>query len=359
VTAIMLSKKQKVLHRRRKGRPSAIDLFSGCGGLTLGLKQAGFKVLGAIEIDPAAVETYKANHRHVLLKRADITKLSAKGLRRELKLRRGELDLLAGCPPCQGFSTLRTRNGANKNRDARNDLVHEMLRFARAFRPKAVMMENVPRLIRHKPFKDLCKGLRQLGYHLTFEVKDASRYGVPQRRRRLILLAGRGFDIDFATEARRLRTVRGAIGRIAEPGRSSDALHNMPEKKRTKKVENLIRDVPKDGGSRGDLPTKRQLECHKNSDGFRDVYGRMAWDEVAPTITSGCFNPSKGRFLHPERNRNITMREAALLQGFPRDYDFRLSAGKQAIALMIGNALPPEFIRRHALEIRNALRERK
>src|SRR5947209_7961842 len=141
--------------RKRKGRPCAVDLFSGCGGLTLGLKQAGFDVLGAVEVDPAAVETYKANHSDVLVKHTDIRKLSAKGLRLELKLRRGELDLLAGCPPCQGFSTLRTRNGANRNRDTRNDLVNEMLRFARAFRPKAIMMENVPRLVGHKPFNDL------------------------------------------------------------------------------------------------------------------------------------------------------------------------------------------------------------
>ncbi|MBX9773604.1 MAG: DNA cytosine methyltransferase, partial [Xanthobacteraceae bacterium] len=108
----------------------------------------------------------------------------------------------------------------------------------------------------------------------------------------------------------------------------------------------------------GDLPKRRQLACHKRSDGFRDIYGRMAWDEVAPTITSGCFNPSKGRFLHPERNRAITMREAALLQSFPRSYKFELSVGKEAIALMIGNALPPEFIRRHALEIRASLERR-
>jgi DNA (cytosine-5)-methyltransferase 1 len=337
------------------GKPTAIDLFSGCGGLSLGLAQAGFDVLGAVEIEPIAVKTYKANHRGVLVKSTDIRKLSATGLRRELKLRRGELDLLAGCPPCQGFSSLRTRNGANKNRDLRNDLVHEMVRFARAFRPKAIMMENVPRLIRYKPFKDLCEKLGKLGYRLNFGIKDAARFGVPQRRRRLILLAGRDFDIHFAPERLRFRTVRGAISRMAQPGRSRDALHNIPERKRAKRVRQLIRDIPKNGGSRGDLPKSRQLDCHKKSDGFNDIYGRMAWDDVAPTITSGCFNPSKGRFLHPEKNRAITMREAALLQGFPRDYKFDLSAGKEAVALMIGNALPPEFIRRHASEIRSAL----
>jgi DNA (cytosine-5)-methyltransferase 1 len=144
-----------------------------------------------------------------------------------------------------------------------------------------------------------------------------------------------------------------------EPGKSRDALHNIPEKVRTARIQKLIRDIPKNGGSRRDLPKSRQLKCHQRSNGFYDIYGRMAWDEVAPTITSGCFNPSKGRFLHPDKDRAITMREAALLQGFPRSYIFDLSPGKEAIALMIGNALPPEFIRRHALQIRRALEERK
>jgi DNA (cytosine-5)-methyltransferase 1 len=352
----MTAKNRHRAQRSQKKRPCAVDLFSGCGGLTLGLKQAGFEVLGAIESDSLAVQTYKANHSGVLVKQADIRKISAKGFMRELKVRRGELDLLAGCPPCQGFSALRTKNGANKNRDRRNNLVGEMLRFARAFRPKAIMMENVPGLSRQRLFEDLCDGLRQLGYRLTYDIKDAALYGVPQRRRRLILLASRGFDVAFAAESRHFRTVRGAIGRLTEPGKSRDKLHNIPEKRRSKKILKLIRDIPKDGGSRGDLPKSRQLDCHKDGDGFNDIYGRMAWNKVAPTITGGCFNPSKGRFLHPEKNRAITMREAALLQGFPRNYIFDLSSGKEAIALMIGNALPPEFIRRHALEIRNALR---
>lgn len=326
--------------------------------MTLGLKQAGFSVLGAIELDPIAVNSYKANHPEVLVKQADIKRVSATSLRRELKIRRGELDLLAGCPPCQGFSVLRTRNGARRNRDTRNNLVHQMLRFARAFRPKVLMMENVPGLVCRKPFDELCDGLRRLGYRIKFGVKDAAHYGVPQRRRRLILLAGRGFEIRFPAETKRMRSVRGAIGRLTEPSRGRDALHNMPEKVRARRIRQLIEDVPKDGGSRTDLPKSRQLRCHKKSDGFHDIYGRMAWHAVAPTITSGCFNPSKGRFLHPEENRAITMREAALLQSFPRNYVLDTSAGKEAVALMIGNALPPEFIRRHALEIRSILKER-
>jgi DNA (cytosine-5)-methyltransferase 1 len=230
-----------------------------------------------------------------------------------------------------------------------------MLRFVEKFRPKAVMMENVPRLARHSSFKEFCRGLARLGYECKFEIKNASKYAVPQRRRRLILLAGRGFLIPFAQEARTVRTVKTAIGSLELPSRSSDMLHSMPEKLRSAKVKRLINDIPRNGGSRGDLPLSRQLPCHRKIDGFRDIYGRMAWNEVAPTITSGCSNPSKGRFLHPTQNRAITLREAALLQTFPKKYFFPVEAGKEAIALLIGNALPPEFIRRHATVIRQTL----
>ena len=136
---------------------TAIDLFSGCGGLTLGLKLAGFDVLAAVENDELAVNTYKANHPEVLVCPDDIRKVRAASLRKRLKLKVGELDLLAGCPPCQGFSALRTRNGAKQKRDRRNRLITNMLRFTRAFRPKAIMMENVPGLAEHWSFTKLCR----------------------------------------------------------------------------------------------------------------------------------------------------------------------------------------------------------
>jgi DNA (cytosine-5)-methyltransferase 1 len=341
----------------RLARPQAIDLFSGCGGLTLGLRRAGFEVVGAVEIDAIAAEAYRLNHPQVTLREADICKVDAAKFRSELGLRRGELDLLAGCPPCQGFSTLRTMNGARRNRDSRNGLIREMLRFIVEFKPKAIMMENVPRLREHSSFGAFCRALRLHGYQLTFDVKDAAAYGVPQRRRRLILLGGRDHTvIPLAKEKQQQRTVRSAIGTLPIPSEGKDTVHSMPEKRRSKRVQRLIRDIPKDGGSRSDLPVTRQLACHVKSDGFKDVYGRMAWDDVAPTITTGCFNPSKGRFLHPQQDRAITMREAALLQSFPRSYRFPVEKGKQAIAGLIGNALPPEFIRRHALQIKKIIR---
>ncbi|WP_315729666.1 MULTISPECIES: DNA cytosine methyltransferase [unclassified Bradyrhizobium] len=338
-----------------KNKLTAIDLFSGCGGLTLGLKLARFRVLAAIEIDKLAAETYRANHRGIRVLNGDIRAVDALALRQQLRLEPSELDLLAGCPPCQGFSSLRTRNGAAQKRDERNGLIHEMMRFTRAFLPKAVMMENVPGLADHWSFRKLCRDLRELGYRVEWDVKDAQYYGVPQRRKRLILVAGRGFDVPLAKESSSLKTVRQAFANLKEPGKSRDPLQNVSEQ-RSKKVVELIKSIPKDGGSRSDLPRSRQLECHKRMDGFRDVYGRMAWDRPSPTITGGCFNPSKGRFLHPVEDRAITLREAAILQSFPRRYRLPVDASKEAVALMIGNALPPTFIRRHATQIAKALR---
>lgn len=332
----------------------AIDLFSGCGGLSEGLMQAGFDALAAIELDPGAVATYALNHPEVLVIEEDITAIDPRDLLEALELERGELDLVAGCPPCQGYSALRTRNGAKQNRDGRNGLVREMLRFATEFLPKAIMMENVPGLEGKKALRDLEKGLTELGYKVRIAVKNARYFGVPQRRRRLILLAGRGFETPFAEESKEEVTVRKAIAGLKPAGSSGDPLHDLPER-RSERVRELISTIPKDGGSRSALGKGAQLRCHQECDGFKDIYGRMAWDTVAPTITSGCFNPSKGRFLHPEEDRCITMREAALLQSFPPDYEFDISAGKQAVALMIGNALPPEFIRRHAVAIRDAI----
>lgn len=333
---------------------AAVDLFSGCGGLTAGLKKAGFTVIAAVEIDTEAQQTYASNHPDVQLISQDIRKVDAAKLRRALGLRQGELGLLAGCPPCQGFSRMRTKNGVRAARDPRNALVDDFLRFAEEFLPKTIMMENVPALARHQRFVSLRSRLKKLGYGDFVDVLDAANYGVPQRRKRLILLASRIHKPTPAKPSAKKMTVRKAIYSLADVATSRDALHRIPEN-RSNRVRELIRHIPKDGGSRTDLPSNLVLPCHKNADGFFDVYGRMKWDEVAPTITSGCSNPSKGRFLHPEEDRTITLREAAILQGFPKSYTFHPSHGKERLALMIGNALPPPFIAAHAKSLRRAI----
>ena len=338
---------------------TAVDLFAGCGGLTLGLKTAGFTILGAVEVDDLAAETYTLNHPEVELWHQDIRGLTAAALKRRLGIRKSELDLLAGCPPCQGFSRLRSLNGRRRVREPQNDLVFEFTRFVEELLPRAVMLENVPGLRESYRWRKVLRTLKRLGYEVNSGVLDAADFGVPQRRRRLIVLAARDGRVEFARKARAKKTVAHAIRGLPHPRHSRDKLHAWPEK-RAPHVAELLRHIPKNGGSRRDLPREHRLLCHIRCDGFHDVYGRMRWGDVAPTITSGCVNPSKGRFIHPEHQRCISLREAALLQSFPPRYRFSTSRGKFAIAEMIGNALPPEFVRRHAVRIKaRLLRQRK
>jgi len=336
-------------------RYTAIDLFSGCGGLSRGLKDAGFKVLAAVEIDTRARETYALNHKDVPLVGSDIRRISAAQLLRTCSLKRGQLDLMAGCPPCQGFSTLRSRNGNSKESDPRNDLIDEFARLALALRPKLVMMENVPALARYSKFSRFVKQLQQSGYTVVTKVLDVSSFGVPQRRKRLILAASRIGSPQLASPNTNRITVRKAIGHLKKAGKSGDSLHDYLPERRSERVKAIISAIPKDGGSRHSLPETMKLDCHEKTSGFNDVYGRMKWDDVAPTITSGCTNPSKGRFIHPVEDRALTLREAALLQGFPPNYKFNVLHGKSSIALMIGNALPPPFIAAQGKAMRRSL----
>jgi len=331
---------------------TAIDLFSGAGGLSQGLKQAGFNVVGAVESIPTYAESYKMNHPKTNLKLSDITKIDPALYMKELGLKGGDLDLLAGCPPCQGYSTIGTRNRGQQN-DPRNELIYEVLRFALVFQPKTIMMENVPALDKDERLKRLINDLKKAGYSVDHKVLKMSNYGVPQSRRRMIMLASRFGDIDVVAQELdedKMKTVRDAIAYLPTSGLDSDPLHDKTDN-RSDRIKLRISMTPKDGGSRIDLPDEFQLECHKKTSGFRDVYGRMAWDKPSPTITGGCNNPSKGRFLHPEEDRVITLREAALLQTFPANYKFSLKSGKTGVAMMIGNALPPAFIQFHARTI--------
>lgn len=333
-------------------KPSAIDLFCGAGGLSEGLRQAGFKIVGAVDLDTAACHAYRLNHESVKIWERDVRKLSGTKIMQVLKMKHGELNLLAACPPCQGFSTMRTKNGTQRNRDRRNDLIFEVLRLTRSMKPVSVMVENVPGLINDRRYRVFRRGLESLGYRVKCGVLNTVDFNVPQKRRRLVLLASKLGQPEFAPKARSRRTVRHMIGKLGPRRFSRDPLHNYSTQ-RSQRIEDLISRIPRNGGSRKALGSKNQLPCHKRLDGFRDVYGRMAWDKPAPTITGGCINPSKGRFLHPQANRAITLREAALLQTFPKSYRFPLDRGRHSVAVLIGNALPPEFIRRHA----NALRD--
>jgi DNA (cytosine-5)-methyltransferase 1 len=336
---------------------TALDLFSGAGGMTSGLKAAGFRVLAGIEVDSVAAETFQVNHPDIPVIQADIREIQPAEALQVNRFEKGILTLLAACPPCQGFSTIRTRNSYSHVEDDRNDLVLEVLRFTRALRPLVVLMENVPGLRRDSRLDKLQASLEIEGYSLqgSPRILNVSDYGIPQNRRRLVLIASRIGRVPFPEPLSPKRTVRDTIGHLAPPGKTGDRLHDLPER-RSEHVKRIIAAVPKDGGGRLDIPRHLRLDCHVNFEGFKDVYGRMAWDKPAPTITGGCHNPSKGRYLHPDQDRNITLREAALLQSFPAGYWFSLARGKAHVASMIGNALPPPFVEAHARNIAGAVR---
>lgn len=316
----------------------AADIYSGIGGLTEGMKKAGFKVKCAVEIDIDAVKTFKLNHRGTKVINKDIRLVKVSEIKKSL----GDesLHLLAGCAPCQGFSSLRRLNKKNTVRDSRNELILEFLRMVKGLKPLTIMMENVPGIVNYFLFKDLLQGLSKLGYHYDYKIVNVKDYGVPQRRRRMVLVGSRLGEIKVAEKTNEKVTVKDALYNLHLP---NDKLHNVVEK-RTQWITDMICLIPKDGGSRKDLPKKYELECHQNENiGFNDIYGRLRWDDYSTTITGGCLSPSKGRFLHPEENRAITPREATILQSFRVDYKFAPNINKAKLASFIGNALPPKF----------------
>ena len=336
--------------------PLAIDLFSGCGGLTEGLKQAGFHVIAGAEIRPEAREAYAMNHAdiHVF---EDVRKVTLAAISKFHPIKQGELDLLAACPPCQGFSTLRTLNRLKPADDDRNRLIFQVSRLAEEMLPKALLVENVPGLLHNWRIDDFQRRLKKLGYRVTKGILNAEKFGVPQRRRRMIFMAIRG-DVDptipKATTPKPV-TVRDAIGALSEViDEVALALHNMRQKL-SSKVLARVKDIRKNGGSRKDLGFDRQLPCHQDSDGFKDVYGRLSWDKVSSTITRFAHNPSKGRYLHPEEDRGLTLYEAMLLQGFPPTYKLPTNGGILKTSSLIGEAFPPPFAKAQAEHIRNLL----
>ncbi|MBL0109876.1 MAG: DNA cytosine methyltransferase [Saprospiraceae bacterium] len=320
----------------------SIDIFSGCGGLTEGMHQANFQTQIAFEIDEIASKVYRLNHPDTTVITKDIRKVSIAEIKR--KLNGKTIHLLAGCPPCQGFSSIRRLNRTTPVADDRNNLIMEYVRLVKALKPYTIMMENVPGLVQYGLFKEALEILKEAGYKwIDYQVVNVKNYGVPQSRRRLVLVGSRLGEIKVAKPIEEKKTVRQAIGNLPLPEKSNDPIHKIfpfhsPE------VQKRIELTPKNGGSRKDLPKKYLLKCHRAENvGFNDVYGRLRWDDFSTTITGGCLNPSKGRFLHPEQNRCISAREAALLQSFPPHYKFPLDTPRTVLALLIGNALPPNF----------------
>ncbi|MFM1655385.1 DNA cytosine methyltransferase [Brevibacillus sp. B_LB10_24] len=344
------------MEEKRKKWPIAIDLFSGCGGVTEGLKQARFKVVAAVDIDPVCCKTYKLNHKKVKLFKKDIRKVEPKDL---LKLIPDgqELDLLTVCAPCQPFSS----QNRHKGDDERTPLILESIKFIKVLKPRVVFFENVPGLAESYVFTDLQTALHEDGYTTIDPVViDAADYGVPQRRPRFIYLASRtkeSISVPRAvTPGVKRITVRQAIGDLMKLNSGerdpNDRLHTARKHKEI--ALRRLKYIPKDGGSRSSLPDYLQLECHKKHNGHKDVYGRMAWDTVAPTLTTGCTNITRGRFAHPNEDRGITVREAARLQTFPDEYEFY--GNLEQVATQVGNAVPVNMMKNIACHIRSHLR---
>lgn len=349
---------------------NCVDLFAGAGGFTLGAQKAGLQVRLAIENDPHAVETYRGNfckgtYAPKLLT-DDITKIDEFEAFRDAIPADDQCDLILGGPPCQGFSTHRINNAGVD--DHRNDLIHTYFDFVRAFSPTAFLMENVPGMLWERHSTALERFYRE-GALAGYEVRDAvvvdaRNYGIGQRRKRVFILGiRRGLDTsDFSWPPR--PTHGNETARQKDPcllpwvncnsafgdaplGDENDCHMNHGEE-----LIAAFRRTPANGGSRKD--SGRVLPCHRTHDGHKDVYGRIDPRHPAPTMTTACINPSKGRFVHPVEHHGITVRQAARIQTFPDNFVF--SGGLIAAGKQVGNAVPVELGRQLIVHLLPLLR---
>ena len=355
----------------------AIDLFSGCGGVSIGLMQAGFDVVSAVEIDKDAVTAYKGYPllKDVNVLQQDICKLSGSDILQAGGISTNELYLLAGCPPCQKFSMQsRINNSDESKREEVKKLLMQFLRIIEEVYPPFVLMENVPGIRSSfggsilKEFTDRLENgksdVRQR-YYVKSNVVNAADYGVPQARKRFVLHAvrydiyeilvkmGLEWDLPKQTHSKTgqdgkhkwvtVRTAFEGLPPIKVGQRySDDKIKNHDCANLSQKNIDRMRIIRAKGGTRTALPADLVLNCHKKYSGHTDVYGIMNPDEPAPTMTGGCLSYSKGRFGHPFEDRAISVREAARLQTFPDDYVFGSSLTKAA--LEIGNAVPIKLV---------------
>lgn len=332
----------RALAVKPKVRTSAVDLFAGAGGASQGLVDAGFTLVAAIENDANAAASYRQNHPGVTLLDRDITGVQPAELAKELGLGHGELTVLNACPPCQGFSTL----GSGGVDDPRNDLIGEVWRFVSAFRPRAMVVENVPGIKQDDRLDHLLRQARGAGYAARGYTLEASKFGVPQRRRRHLVIAVRQPSQPFPANLAdlfpgELPTSEVPVQTVFDIAACIDAGTDPHHVARTlqPRTAERVRAIPP-GGSRFDLPPDKELACHarlklRNATG---PYGRMKADQPAPTLTTRCTTVSCGSFIHPTEDRGITLREAALIQTFPPGY--RFVGGYDSIERQIGNALP-------------------
>ena len=332
-----------------KNKIFALDLFCGAGGLTRGMLDAGIDVVAGIDIDTDAKFAYETNNirqngKSCQYIQQDITTISPATLKKLLPSRRYKKFLLAGCAPCQPFSR---KNNKDTKTDSRKTLLEEFAKLVSSLTPDLVFMENVPGLPKLAPriFTTFCNTLKKEGFkYIQYGVIDAKWYGVPQNRKRFVLLAAKTHSVSIPTpiftEKTGFCTVYPTIAKLpvlkAGEQNAKDELH------RSAGLSPLnLRRVKIIKKNRSELPEELVLACHKHTTGHHDAYGRMDPDKPAPTLTTRFFSITTGRYIHPTQNRAISLREGALLQTFPKNYQFRGSM--QSIAKQIGNAVPPKM----------------
>nr|WP_257787819.1 DNA cytosine methyltransferase [Fuerstiella marisgermanici] len=319
-----------------------MDLFCGVGGLTHGLAKAGIDVVAGFDTDALCEYAYESNNDATFV-REDVGALVGKDIRALWD--KDTTTLLAGCAPCQPFSTY-SRASRKDKPDEKWELVRHFSRLVGEAKPDLVTMENVAQIVRHDVFQEFLESLA--GYSIWHSVVECRAFGVPQTRKRLVLLASKLGPIKMSrpNPSAGKATVATAISRLPQlaAGESDckDPLHHACNLS----AINLKRiRASQPGGTWRDWPVSLRANCHKQEAGetYPSVYGRMQWDEPAPTITTQCFGYGNGRFGHPEQDRAITLREAAMLQTFPRRYKFLRAKEKvvfHTMGRLIGNAVP-------------------
>jgi len=328
---------------------SAIDLFCGVGGLTHGFILEGFNVVAGIDNDPSCKYAYEKNNGAKFIK-TDIAQLSSDSV--SVLYPKNNIRVLVGCAPCQPFSTY--TNKLKKKNEKQWSLLDEFGRFVKEIQPEIVSMENVPSLGSKDVFTDFVELLKENNYHVTWKNVYCPEYGIPQMRWRLVLLASKFGEIDLIARTHRPEdyvTVKQTISHLppiaAGKASRNDPLHRASIMSDTN-LKRIQRSVP--GGTWRDWPKSLLAPCHRKSSGksYYNVYGRMEWDKISPTITTEFTGFGNGRFGHPVQDRGLSLREGALLQTFPENYEF-FEAGADYylthVTKHIGNAVPVELAR--------------
>jgi len=325
------------------------DFFSGCGGASCGFQSAGMKISFALDHNADAEASFKANFPDAHFESADIRAVNINAIQRRIKSEQPIPVLFTGCAPCQPF----TRHNTNRPEYSRDERVPLLLHFACLVEkccPDLVFVENVPGLQKldsdSQPFGHFLSRLDTAGYSVDYRAVRLARYGIPQSRRRLVLVASRHGDIRLPDETHgpgtpnnQYATVRDWISHlpaIRAGERHGEVLNHIAANLSARNMER-VKATPEGGGHR-DWPDHLRLKCHKDFSGYTDVYGRMSWNAPASGLTTRCVSYSNGRFGHPEQNRAISIREAACLQTFPENFVF--AGGITSMARQIGNAVP-------------------